>query len=398
MITPMNAVYPASSSSSGQKASRWFCSLIQEQYLAGLFTLIQLQPVLAVDDVYFCKASAAEIAAVQLPTLVPAPVGQGAQPLLLQISATGDSEIEELMTGYRCVADDDHDAKASLLEAWLKCHPLNPGAAVLWLEHGHISQQAGNLVAAAVSYRKSCALLANTKPGDTLRPVAEEANAALAERLVEMGQYESLRELLAEKKGKQEGFADARLHQAQLTLTAFDIDPLPFSLCGFRAYHALALLLHHPRLIAAGGCCGVEARRDEDVIEDNEREEVAKRGVSATILQEKIRFGVDYRWIIRSNNCVVPVPSIAHLQFGGDAGHYIALLAAVAGHGYATNERCAGAVRVISSRSLAALSSGFFLMPASAPLPKGCAVADHRALQRIYGRQTTEPIRSTPLH
>ena len=256
--------------------------------------------------------------------------------------------------------------RLSVLEDFMEANPESPFLASIALELGTKAKLASDFRTALKALRSAWSAAKDSDSSVQSIILQETALAGLLDILVHLGQRQELTALVSSTALRTPHAASGRaLARARAALEFWESRPDAAAQCGINAYNQIAQgmgapLIHKP-------LPSYSQPEFEDA--DSENTALAEHGMSALQLQKRIAFvGADWRWIKRAaGSSTIPTPAVAHMDFGGETGHYTALSASTATQVHVVDTYM-DLDRPVDTNVLTRQLSGYFLVPSNAAI------------------------------
>jgi YD repeat-containing protein len=278
------------------------------------------------------------------------------------------------------------------LKKWLSLNPNTEFSPSVALRIGQVSSQNGDFLGASIHFealRSQFESSVNLSRAETqlLQKVLQE-ELSLYRRMGWKSQLEETLKVAEAQKNKTH--LSYLISEARSALDLWQKNPLESMQCGLVAHNIVAAkiglkVINRYDSLPEGD--GQAAAWGIDV--DGERnKEITTHGLSAELLLERIdKANAGWRWIRRVSGVSVPAPSVAHLRWQGQTGHYTAVL-----------ESSEDAARIediflqyaswIDHEAFARQCSGFFLVPPNAAVPENFVPVGNAELAGVFGRNS----------
>lgn len=264
-------------------------------------------------------------------------------------------------------------------------HPDSGLTASVHLEVAISAAASGDFVLAQQSYMAAWTLLKNETVQKELIKQAEAALGNLAMVYARTGQKQALTALFEEIKNRPAHITSVEmLGEAREVLALWKTEPLASLECGVTAYNFLAEQKGQPQLAKHGQSWEENEEKAAEEVAANK--ELIEKGLSAADLLDRIlNAGAEYRLVKRISGDSIPLPSVVHLKFGEETGHYSALLSGDASQSFVRDPhlRFDG---LMENAVLNKMASGFFIVRADAQLPEGFEDAADEDHFNVRGR------------
>lgn len=304
-------------------------------------------------------------------------------PFIPKSSPTDRNRLGDLLRDLRSSEITSAAGRLQRMQQWLDENPGSPYAPSVHLEAKDSALSVGNFKEASNHAQKAWMGLRNRRESESLLWLAETALVEHARLLVLSGRFEKFKTLMASLADRPGHVASRnQLRQLRAGMDVFWKNAAESSLCGVHAYNLLAKRMGIEN-IGESNCCASASK----VLEAEEHREVARSGMSAVMLADKVRLaGQDWRWIRRVDGDEVPAPSVAHWALGEESGHYVAVLESDGGNVKLT-DKWFFFNGTMDASVFHAQSSGYYMVPASAKLPAGYVPVERPEAAKVHGRQ-----------
>jgi RHS repeat-associated protein len=245
----------------------------------------------------------------------------------------------------------------SALTAFLASHPRTAWRPSLLTALGQVYRQRGYFSRALIAFEQAWAATKDSRhPAG--RPIGERAVSELVDLSARLGRFDRLEKLFAEADARDVGgAARERIVAAKEGLWMMNFEPEKSFLCGPYAVSSVLRSLAEAAGVPAEEQFTAEQRQAVDDLPST------RRGTSLAqveALAQKV--GLDYRAARRNGSAEIPLPAVVHWK----SGHFAALVAQEEGR-YKAQDPTFGGAFWVTPRALDDESSGYFLVPASAP-------------------------------
>lgn len=295
-------------------------------------------------------------------------------------------ELAQALKKYAGDVSAPQSERLEILTDYLDANPHSAVAPSVQLDVGMGADAMGDFILASETYLAGWNALKTENESELLKQ-AERSLGLLAQVYARTGQKEKLKALLAEVADRVSHPASAQmLTHARLAVDLWEKDPLASLECGINAYNFLAEKAGQNLLSKHGvGWAEDDLAAKEEWSMDAE---LIEKGLSADVLLERItHVGSGYRLIKRVSGKLIPVPSIAHLKFGEDTGHYSALLSGDLRSSFVCDPHLK-LNGLVENKVIHKMSSGFFIVATSMPMPEGYVEASDDEHFNVRGRES----------